>query len=193
MFDASARAGHSALEAARRRVESAHLGVQTDVEALQLALVSSTREPEDLASFVFPTALVRRKPPYKQLETTVDEFRSLFGVAVSAPHSAALEDVAHTAEFCSFCKRMETALRCTLAETVPRDAWRRSRTRAAAFLGFHMADPTAALSAVLGGVVHAADFRRVEDLHAAIDDSEPQTMLLGEVIVALSASTLVAR
>jgi hypothetical protein len=193
MFDASARAGHAALAEARRRVESVHLGVQTDAEALQLALVSSTREPEDLASFVFPTALVRRKPPYNQLQTTVGEFGSLFGAAVPAPHSAALEDVAHTAEFCGFCKQMEAALRCTLVEPLPRAAWRRSRTRAAAFLGFHMADPAAALSAVLGGVVHAADFRRVEDLHAAIDDSEPQTMLLGEVIVALSASTLVVR
>ena len=191
MLTAQARAIHEATSGARKRVDDAGLGAPIgDAQALQLALTGTTREPHELAAFVFPSAIVRRKPPYARLKLTMDEFRTLYGVDAAVVYDGGVDAAVDTDDFHAFGKRVESALRCTLLETTPKAAWARSRGKAAALLAMHMDDPIAALSAVLGGVVHTADNRRVEDLAAFIDDSEPQTMLLGNVVVALAASVV---
>ena len=191
MLTAQARAIHEATSGARKRVDAAGLGAPIgDAQALQLALTGTTREPHELAAFVFPSAIVRRKPPYGRLKLTIVEFRTLYGADAAVVHEGGVEAAVGADDFHAFGKRIESALRCTLLEAVPGAAWQRPRGRAAALLAMHMDDPVAALGAVLGGVVHTADNRRVEDLAAHMDDTEPQTMLLGNVVVALAASVV---
>lgn len=186
-----ARAVQGTIGGVRARINAAQLGVQSEATALQVALVGATRNAEDLGEFVFPTPLVRRRPPYERLQLTTHEFRALFGVGQPLLlEFAPIDEAVGSEAFRAFAARMETALRCTLAEAAPCAAWKRPRARAAAYLAMHMHEPLAALGAVLGGVVHAADNRRVEDLAAHVDDAEPETMLLGGVVVALCSSVV---
>ena len=186
-----ARVVQSTVSGVRERINAAQLGVQNDATALQVALVGATRNAEDLGEFVFSTPLVRRRPPYARLQLTTHEFRALFGVGQSMVlEFEPLDAVVGSDAFRAFASRMETALRCTLVEAAPGAAWARARGRAAAYLAMHMHDPLAALGAVLGGVVNAADTRRVEDLAAHLDDAEPETMLLGAAVVALTGSVV---
>ena len=112
---------------------------------------------------------MRRKPPYARLKLTMDEFRTLYGVDAAVLRGGVDAAVAPTTStrLASGSSR-RCAARCSRRRQA---AWARSRDKAAALLAMHMDDPIAALSAVLGGVVHTADNRRVEDLAAFIDDS----------------------
>ena len=116
-----ARAVQSTVSGVRERINAAQLGVQNDATALQVALVGATRNAEDLGEFVFSTPLVRRRPPYARLQLTTHEFRALFGVGQPLfLEFEPLDAVVGSDAFRAFASRMETALRCTLAEAAPR-------------------------------------------------------------------------
>lgn len=177
---------HDTLRMALQRVSDAQVGVHGDVQALQLALVSATREPPSLAGYVLPTAVLRRVVNYAALKLAVDELGALYGVHTEPSVSTGIDACTAVDAFQTFERQLRTALRCTLQERLPAAAWSSPTIRTAAYLAVHLEEPVAALGALLGGVVHSADSRRVEDIAAQIDDDEPQTMLLGNVVVALA-------
>ena len=65
--------------------------------------------------------------------------------------------------------------------------WARPWCQALCYVGVHFEDPHQSIAAVIGQVVKA-DLRRLEELHARIDDDGYATMLMSKVVIALAAS-----
>ena len=169
-------------------------------EALQLAMVCSMRDPEDVLGFLF-TTYTRRVAAANTaaLALTPDEWRVIFATA-AAPTSAAvaattvttssrdepIDALVKQSDFISSVSRLTHALRCTLAEAEPGKIYAHSRSRALCYAAVHLHAPDALLRDVLGTLVRG-DERRLEELQCAVDDEGAEIMLLSNLIVALCA------
>ena len=83
--------------------------------------------------------------------------------------------------------KIQNALRTTVGEDTQGQAWSRGWTQAACMAAMHAEMYEEFVSACLGNIVRA-DLRRMEDLQTELDDSGVDTMLLGQLLGALSES-----
>ena len=161
-----------------------------DSDALQLALATSIREPDELLGYLFSSSTTRRPLPLEKLRVTLSEFSALFGCTARPVRDGGVDATVSKAEFALTRDALSKALKCSIAEREAAAAWNRAQGKAASYVALHMHDSEQALRIALGGLVHA-DRRRLEELTAALDDpGEVDVMLLGRVIVALSLSVV---
>jgi len=160
---------------------------QAASQCVQIALAASTRDPKELLEYMCSEKmLLRTGLDVKKCAITTNEFGVLFGPDTKIMRDANLEKLIKLPEFLSGQHRLEKALRCTIFEQSGETAWKQSSGRASAYVAMHIVDCESAISAVLGGFVHA-DSRRLGELVEQMEDDETvDVMVLGRVIVSLS-------
>jgi hypothetical protein len=156
-------------------------------QCLQLALLCSLHDPQDVVEFLFHKGIAARAIScVKELRLTGGaEWAALFGsqaqLVANELDSALLKDPTFKRES----DRLATALRCTLAEPDLKQNWNRAWVKAAALFALHVDSYEHTLSSTIGSVVRA-DSRRLEELKNNIDEDDVDIMFLSSIIVALS-------
>lgn len=173
----------------RERVAAVVTQKLDDAGALQLALACALRDPEAVVGFMFSSLVARQvRGSAHKLALTRDEWDALFGGAATPLRDGGL-NVVQSPEFRTPLHQMAQALRCTISETKQASVWARPWSQALAHVAVHLREPDVALESVLGAVVRA-DSRRLEELHASIDDDGYDTILMSSVLVALTMCVL---
>ena len=170
------------------RVARQVAGWPTSVEMVQIALACSTRKPAELLQFMFSRHLAQAaiaKAP--ELAVKKEEWVALFGTASRPSGVGAVSAVQCEPGLKEGILKIQNALRCTVAETAQGQAWARPWTRTAAFLAMHTDEHEQLITFSVGNIVRA-DFRRLEDFRAEIEESSWDTMLLASVVSALAAA-----
>lgn len=159
-------------------------------QVLQLAITCAMREAEDVLGLLFPAnvakAALRNQAP---VALTADEWRVLFGHDINPLRDGGVSTAVRSEEFQAPISAIGIALRSTIAEQQQQARWGRAWNQALCYVATHLDEPNSALEAVIGTIVRS-DNRRLEDLHAAIDDNGCDTMLMSKIIIALSESVM---
>lgn len=161
-----------------------------DKSSLQLAIACAMREPEDIVGFLFPTLVAKLAlKSVKELALTTAEWHTLFGGDATPLRDAGLPRLVSTADFRPSRDSIATALRCTVAEQQQGLVWGRPWAQALCYVAMHLEEPDARIESVLGTVVRS-DTRRVEELHARMDEDGYDIMLMAQTMMALSECVL---
>ena len=173
--------------ALRTRVCDA-LGQRLDnCKILQMAIACSFRDPEDLLGMLFPAHLAKQVMLKKNtVALRPDEWAAFFGSASGSVRNEGLSAIVRSADFQTHVSALSAALRTTVAEQQQARMWARSWCQAACHVGLHFEDPQQAIGNIVGQIVKA-DFRRLDDLQARIDDRGYETILLCKLVTALVA------
>lgn len=113
------------------------------------------------------------------------DFATLLADARSAEGAAALAALVRQPEFMAYSTRIEAALRATLEEDGPSEAFSVPTRRAAVYWAMHNDDPPARIALCLGAFVDA-DSGRIEELASQFEDEGPDALLLSNVAIALA-------
>ena len=161
-----------------------------DAECVQISLAASTREPAELLAFLFKPAVAKAAArKIKELSMSLEEWSALFGSMARPTKTTSLEKVVAEPKFVQSVNTLQNALRCTVGEAAQGTAWARAWTRSCCYLAMHNELHEECIATCLGSVVRA-DSRRLEELRVAIDDTGLDTMLLGQMLVALADSVV---
>lgn len=174
----------------RERIASAVPHRLDDKEMMQLAIACAMRESDDLLGFLFPAHVARaasRKAADAAL--TAGEWQTFFGHESVPLRDGGITTAVQTTDFQSLSTLMAATMRCTVAEQQQGARWKRAWSQALCYVASHLEEPNDALESVIGTIVRA-DYRRLEELHAAIDDDGSDTMLMARVVIAMCESVL---
>jgi hypothetical protein len=178
----------AALVAIRARVGEYVGGWLRDDECVQVVIASSMRCNKEVIEFLFKPNVARdASKALSALAITPEEWVALFGYMARPTRGAQLERLALEDGFRANTVKIQNALRTTVGEETQGQAWSRGWTQAACMAAMHAGMYEEFVSACLGNVVRA-DLRRMEDLQTELDDSGADTMLLGQLLGALSES-----
>ena len=173
------------LRLLRARHESALPYQLPDNEAVQLAVALRMRAPENVVRFLFPAhiakAAIRNR---SSLAITTDEWQSLFAQNCRLRNTG-LATIMQSADFAKHRRCLETALRCTIAENSQQRVWQTAWGQALCVMATHLDAPEDMLGSVVGAIVKA-DARRLEEVHAAIDDDGAAEMFISKLVIALA-------
>ena len=159
-----------------------------DDECVQLAMASSMREKSDITDFLFKPVVARAAAEASDtLSMTVDEWSALFGAPARPTRGMKLEKLTTDEGFRTGTAKISNAIRTTVGERAQGEIWARGWTQAACMAAMHATAYEEFVSACLGNVVRA-DLRRMEDLQTELDEAGVDTMLLGQLLGALSES-----
>ena len=180
----------------------------TDPECVQVALSASTREPDELAGRRrgLPVQAERGEDggaqdhpsrvgaccPAAHRDHTRRVERVVWSMARSPTKTSLLEKVVEekfvqAVATRSWLRGVGRTLRCTIGEQAQGSIWARAWTKSCCYLAMHNETHEECIATCLGNVVRA-DSRRLEELRVAIDDEGLETMLLGQMLVALADS-----
>lgn len=173
------------LRLLRARHETALACQLPDSEAVQLAVALRMRAPDDVVRFLFPAhiakaALLNRS----SLAITTDEWRGLFAQNCRL-RDTGLAAIVQSADFAKHRQGLETALRCTIAENAQQRVWQTAWGQALCVMATHLDAPDEILESTVGAIVKA-DARRLEEVHAAIDDDGAAEMFVSKLVIALA-------
>jgi hypothetical protein len=178
------------IAAVRKRVLGLIAHRLDDRGVLQIALASALRDPEDLIGMLFPAHVAKIAiKNLGQLALTHTEWCDLFGGTTGPLRDTGLSNVVQSLEFRPYVTAIGTAMRTTVAEEQQARAWARPWCQALCYVGVHLEDPHKSIASVIGQVV-TADLRRLEELHAQIDDDGYAIMLMSKIIIALASSII---
>lgn len=155
------------------------------VECVQVSIACACKEPVPVLGVLLPkdkTALVAAH--IQELAIQEEEWSALFGIDSRHGRVQSATSFAQTTAFVQSIEAMESALRCTLAESSPKAAWKRAVTRLATYVAMQFANHEDAVASVLGCVVRA-DTRRVDELRSIMEERGQDTLAVLEMINAL--------
>lgn len=174
------------IVAVRDRVNKHVSGRLNDREALQIAIAASLRDPEDVVGFLLPSQAAKMAHnAIERFKVTAVEWTALFGNGTQAVRDGGIANVVGSTEFAPQLKRLQNALKMTIAEKDQLAVWERSWSKVLLYVAMHLEVADEALLGILGTVIKA-DNRRIEELHQTIDDDGPEVMLISKCIVALA-------
>ena len=157
-----------------------------DRQTLQLAIASSMRESAEILGFLFSNLVAKAAATQlAQNRLTAAEWRDLFGCDMPPLRDASVVAIVQSADFRQPEAAIASALRTTVQEQQQAACFRRAWNKALCYVASHLHDPNASLEAVLGSIVRS-DLRRLEELHASIDDDGCDTILMSKLIISLS-------
>jgi len=184
MQSASLRA--QVVVALRDRVAANVASRLNDREAVQVALASAMRDPEEVLGFMLPHYLARMAVQAREkLKLQPTEWNSLFGHGSTATRDGGISAVVQSKEFVPQLQKVSNAIRTTIGEREQAVVWDRSWTKVLCYIAMHLEAADEALIGIMGTIIKA-DNRRIEELHCSIDDDGPEVMLVARCIVALS-------
>tara|TARA_Y100000389_G_scaffold15717_2_gene13932 strand:+ start:1593 stop:2135 length:543 start_codon:yes stop_codon:yes gene_type:complete len=171
------------LAAIRQRVTASVGSWLRDYDCAQIALACAVTDGKELLNFLFnPHTAEAAWALRGKLAVSTEEWATLFGARANRSVSIAV-----AGELKQDVDRLEAALRCTVGEAGPGSAWARDASKVAAYLAMHLDQHEELVGVTLGGVVRA-DWRRVEDYRADLEERGLQTLMLSDVVGALAQS-----
>lgn len=155
-------------------------------EAVQLALASSMRDPDEVIGFLMPHYLAKLAVQQReQLKLSTTEWNALFGVGAYAIKDGGVASIVGSPEFAPQLSKLSNALKTTILEKEQSVVWDRAWSKLLCYIAMHLDVAEDALVGVLGTVIKA-DNRRIEEFFSSIDDDGPEVMLVARCVVALS-------
>jgi hypothetical protein len=167
------------------------LGQHVDAAfAVQVALVASCKERQDLVSTLFPPrdARVLTVKVLDECRLSAEQFGAIvrFCTVNSKPRVTELSKADHAR---GLIESMEGALSCTLEESRQKQHWGNPAVRVAAALALNFEDPQPFVDSCVWTVVRA-DHRRLEELRRNVESAPAPLFLLTESIEAMSTCFL---
>lgn len=176
-----------ALTAIRSRIAIRVGGWLKDEECVQLALACATRQPREVAEFMFSTNVARAaaEAGYDLIGITRAEWKQLFGPTAQPTRLQKLSEIMRDPKFATATNELGKALQRTVEEPVQKAVWNKAWSKTILYSAMHMNNDEDLMEIALGNLV-TSDTRRLEDLRSKIDDKGMEIMLLCTTLVALS-------
>lgn len=177
-----------AVESVRQRVVEQVAGWMSAEECLQLVLCASTRTPDGLIGFMFPSIV--KKAAMSELGTLsikMDEWAALFGSEARPTRTSSVDKLVKEKKFADSVSKLNSALRCTISEKTQGQSWERPFSKLSCFFSMHTEDHECLISSCLSNLV-SADSRRLDEVRTHMDDEGIDVFLLANVVIALANS-----
>lgn len=149
----------------------------TNPQCLQIAVIASMRESEDVIGFMISYLQLKLFNEHRDyIRLTLEEWKNLFGNHVSPARDGGLTQFVTSQAFELEKTNIESAMKLTILENDQSSMWKKPWHQVIVYLVLHMEFYEEAIVSSFG-IVMKADQRRIEDLVNRLDEDGVESLV----------------